>query len=47
MIVYIADAENAEIVLKSKHCINKPRLVRKLLMDITNVDGLITLDGLK
>lgn len=47
MFVYIADAENAEIVLKSKHCLNKPRFFRKIFIETLQVDGLFTLDGLK
>lgn len=46
MVVFIADAENAEIVLKSKDCLNKPYDFYKILRDALNVDGFFTLKGL-
>lgn len=45
MVVFIADAENAEIVLKSKDCLNKPYDFYKILRDALNVDGFFTLKG--
>lgn len=45
MIVFIFDAENAEIVLKSKDCLNKPNSFYKIVRDAMQVDGLFTLKG--
>lgn len=47
LIVYITDAENAELVLKSKDCIEKARFVRKIIREILQVDGLFTLTGIR
>lgn len=46
LLVLITDAENAEILLKSKDCLNKPKAFYKMLRDGLNVDGLFTLKGL-
>lgn len=43
--IFIADAENAEIVLKSKDCFNKPNVFYKMMRDGIGVDGLITSRG--
>lgn len=45
MIVFISDAENAEIVLKSKDCLNKPDSFYKIVRDGLKVDGLFTSKG--
>lgn len=45
MVVFVADAENAEIVLKSKDCLNKPYDFYKILRDALSVDGFFTLKG--
>lgn len=45
MVVFIADAENAELVLKSKDCLNKPHRFYKAIRDALNVDGFFTLKG--
>lgn len=47
LIVFVTDAENAEIVLKSKDCLNKPPTFYKMVRDGLGVDGLFTLPGLK
>lgn len=46
LVVIISDAENAEIILKSKDCLNKPMLFYKSVKDALKADGLITIDGL-
>lgn len=45
LIIVITDAENAEIVLKSKDCLNKPHQFYKAVRAALNLDGLITLKG--
>lgn len=45
LIVLIVDAENVEIVLKSKDCLNKPYTFYKMIRDALSVDGLFTLTG--
>lgn len=47
LIIYVTDAENAEIVLKSKNCLNKPSTFYKMVRDGLGVDGLFTLPGLE
>lgn len=42
----ITDAENAELVLKSKDCLNKPMVFYKSVKDAMNFDGLFTANGL-
>lgn len=44
LVILITDAENADLVLKSKNCLNKPKLFYKPLRDSLKMDGLITLD---
>lgn len=46
MFVFIADAENMEIVLKSKDCLNKADFFYKAFRDALKVDGLITSNGM-
>lgn len=45
MCIFIADAENVEILMKSKDCLNKPHTFYKMIRDGLGVDGLFTLDG--
>lgn len=45
IVVFVSDAENAEIVLKSKDCLNKPYDFYKILRDALSVDGFFTLKG--
>lgn len=45
LVVVIADAENAELVLKSKDCLNKSMVFYNAVIDAINTDGLITLKG--
>lgn len=45
MVVFISDAENVEIVLKSKDCLNKPYSFYKIIRDAMQVDGFFTLKG--
>lgn len=45
MVIFIADAENAEIVLKSKDCLNKPHDFYKSIRDALSIDGFFTLKG--
>lgn len=45
LMVLIVDAENVEIVLKSKDCLNKPHTFYKMIRDALSVDGLFTLTG--
>lgn len=45
MVVFISDAENAGIVLKSKDCLNKPPSFYKAIRDGLQVDGLFTLES--
>ncbi|XP_031637232.1 probable cytochrome P450 313a4 [Contarinia nasturtii] len=47
MVVFISDAENAEIVLKSKDCLNKPQIFYKIVRDAMQVDGSFTLKAEK
>lgn len=44
LIVYIADAENAELVLKSKDCINKPNIFYKAIRESITTDNLFTMN---
>lgn len=46
MAIFITDAESAEILLKSKDCLNKPHTFYKMIRDGISVDGLFTLKGL-
>lgn len=46
LVVFITDAENVEIVMKSKDCINKPHTFYKIVQEGLGVDGLITLNGI-
>lgn len=46
LVVYIYDAENVEIVLKSKKCLNKPQIFYKTIKDAMNADGLLTISGI-
>lgn len=43
--VYISDTENAELILKSKDCLEKPYFIRKIIKDLLHVDGLLTIEG--
>lgn len=43
--VYISDAENAELVLKSKDCVNRPRFFRKIMNDTFKCDGLLSIES--
>lgn len=45
MVVFISDAENMEMVLKSKDCLNKPDIFYKRVRDGLKVDGLFTSKG--
>lgn len=45
LLVFIADAENVEILLKSKDCLSKPETFYKTIKDGLGVDGLVTLKG--
>lgn len=45
MAVFIADAENVEIVMKSKDCLSKPTFY-KMIRDGLSLDGLFTLKGI-
>lgn len=47
MVIFIADAENVEILLKSKDCLSKPFLFYKNIRDGLGVNGLFTLKGMK
>lgn len=47
LIVFISDAENIEIVLKSKDCLNKPDSFYKIIRDAMQCDGFFTLKGKK
>lgn len=44
--VFISDAENMEIVLKSKDCLDKPDFFYKVVRDFLRVDGLFTSNGI-
>lgn len=46
LIVLITDAEDVEILLKSKDCLNKPYTFYKMIRDGLGVDGLFTSKGL-
>lgn len=46
LLVFIADAENIEILLKSKDCLSKPETLYKTIKDGLGVDGLITLKSI-
>lgn len=45
MLIFIADAENAEIVLKSKYCLNKSDIFYNVIRDSMCVDGILTSEG--
>lgn len=45
LVVLITDAENVDIILKSKDCLNKPCLFHKAIQDALDVDGFFTLKG--
>lgn len=45
LVVLISDAENVEIVLKSKDCLNKPHSFYKIIQDAMQIDGFFTLKG--
>lgn len=47
LLIFIADAENVEILLKSKDCLNKPHTFYKMIRDGISGDGLFTLSGVK
>lgn len=46
LLVFITDAENTEILLKSKDCLGKPETFYKTIKDGLGVDGLVTLKGI-
>lgn len=46
LLVFITDAENVEILLKSKDCLSKPETFYKTIKDGLGVDGLVTLKGI-
>lgn len=45
LLVFVADAENVEILLKSKDCLNKPDTFYNMIRDGISADGLFTLPG--
>lgn len=45
--ILITDAEDAEIILKSKDCLNKPHVFARIIRDGLSVDGLFTIKGTK
>lgn len=45
LFVFIADAGNAEVILKSKDCLNKPEMLYKIIRQTLSFDGLFTLEG--
>lgn len=45
LVVFVSDAENIEIILKSKDCLNKPPSFYKIIRDAMQVDGYFTLKG--
>lgn len=47
LVVFITDAENTELVLKSKDCLNKPMLFYKILRDAIKYDSIFTVKGLQ
>lgn len=47
MVVFVSDAENVEIVLKSKDCLNKPHSFYKIIRDAMQIDGFFTLKGVQ
>ncbi|XP_031639856.1 cytochrome P450 4g15-like, partial [Contarinia nasturtii] len=47
LVVFITDAENVEIIMKSKDCLNKPHTFYKMVKDGLGVDGLVTITGEK
>lgn len=47
LLVFVADAENVEILIKSKDCLNKPETFYKMIRDGISADGLFTSSGLK
>lgn len=44
-LIFIADVENVEILLKSKDCLNKPHTFYKMIRDGLSADGLFTSNG--
>lgn len=44
--IFITDAESAEVLLKSKDCLNKPDTFYKILSDALSADGVLTLKGI-
>lgn len=47
VVIFIADAENAEIILKSKDCLNRPHIFLKVIQNALEVDGLFTSKGMR
>lgn len=47
LVVFITDAENTELVLKSKDCLNKPMVFYKTLRNAIKLDSIFTLKGLQ
>lgn len=47
MLVFVADAENAEIILKSKDCLDKPDIFYNFIRDTLGTESMITVDGRK
>lgn len=45
LMIFVADAESADFLLKSKDCLNKPDVLYKVLSDALSVDGVLTLKG--
>lgn len=43
--IFIGDIENAELVLKSKDCINRAKFLTNVLREILQVDGLFSVEG--
>lgn len=47
VVIFIADAENAEIILKSKDCLNRPHIFLKVIQNALGADGLFTSKGMR
>lgn len=45
LVVLISDADNNEIILKSKDCLNKPPSFYNIIRDAMQADGFFTLKG--
>lgn len=45
MLVFIADAESAEIILKSKDCLDKPDIFYNVIRDTLGSESMLTVDG--